>query len=357
MKKLLCAFLAVCMILGAGITAFATEGDTFENTFFIDMTQWGHIVTITNQTRFDGDTYGDDEILIIGVQLPSTFKSLRTRKLFDDAELDKEYPSAPSINLTYLKSLDEYFSGDGEYWPNAVTLNAGDSLELVKGYYATNCYVDVGEEFPYSVIIEVVDTAPPPILPPPPQGPFPGASGWALEELADALEANLIPDGFAGEGWRADTSRFAAAEVVCDLIQSILRKSKEEIAEEKGWDLNENQFDDTNDACVTFLKYAGVTTGVGDNKYGLTGGYQRVHFVTMIGRAAEVFFGNTFDDTTNPFTDEIPAWAEKYVGFFSEAGIVRGDGGKFNSFGFLTNEQTIAFTLRSFNFFTAQMES
>jgi hypothetical protein len=131
------------------------------------------------------------------------------------------------------------------------------------------------------------------------------------------------------------------------VIEKITGKTMAQIAAEKGWDLSKNQFSDTDSPAVTFLKYAEITNGIGDNKYGPGSNYTRAQIVTMIGRAAEVFFGKTAQGD-NPFTD-VPDWAAPYVGYAAETGITNGvGGGKFDSDGVLQNQHTAVFGLRAY---------
>ena len=120
-----------------------------------------------------------------------------------------------------------------------------------------------------------------------------------------------------------------------------------QIAAEKGWSLTEGGFSDTDSQAVTFLKHAGVTTGVGENMYDPFGEYNRAQIVTMIGRAAEAFFGVTAQGD-NPFTD-VPDWAAPYVGYAAANGITQGVGNNlFDSNGVLQNQHTAVFSYRTF---------
>ena len=120
-----------------------------------------------------------------------------------------------------------------------------------------------------------------------------------------------------------------------------------QIAAECGWDLNTNHFSDTSSQAVTFLKYAGISNGIGDNKYDPSANYTRAQMVTMIGRAAEEVFGANAKGT-NPFTD-VPDWAAPYVGYAADNGITNGIGdGLFDSDGVLQNQHTAIFLLRTY---------
>jgi len=169
-----------------------------------------------------------------------------------------------------------------------------------------------------------------------------------VDEVNKAFEAGLVPGSIANAGWQNATSRLAAADAVVLIIEKASGKTMAQIAAERGWDLNANQFSDTSSQAVTFLKYAGVTTGVGDNKYDPGGDYNRAQIVTMIGRSAEAFFGIEAQGA-NPFTD-VPAWAAPFVGYAAANGITQGvGGGRFDSAGVLQNQHTVVFCYRAFD--------
>ena len=179
-----------------------------------------------------------------------------------------------------------------------------------------------------------------------PLGNFP--ADWAITEVSAAVAANLVPHSISGNGWQNATTRLDAADAIVMLIEKASGKTMEEIASERGWNLNINQFSDTISHSVTFLKYAEVTTGVGNNRYDPHGFYDRAQIVTMIGRTAETFFGKAVQGS-NPFTD-VPTWAAPYVGYAAANNITQGVGGnRFDPDGVLENQHTAVFCYRAFN--------
>ncbi|MCL2045356.1 MAG: S-layer homology domain-containing protein [Oscillospiraceae bacterium] len=172
-------------------------------------------------------------------------------------------------------------------------------------------------------------------------------STWALSEVNEAISIGLVTESLSNAGWQVPTTRLAAANAIVLLIEKVSEKTMMQIASEREWDLFENQFSDTSNPAVTFLKYAGVTTGIGDNKFEPNGIFTRAQIVTMIGRSAEVFFGVTAQGS-NPFND-VPDWAAPYVGYAADNNITQGvGGGRFNSNGALENQHTAIFCLRAF---------
>ena len=172
-------------------------------------------------------------------------------------------------------------------------------------------------------------------------------SEWAREELNEAYAKGLIPESIISEGWQAPTSRVAAAESIVTIIEKAIGKTLEEIADENGWDLLANHFSDTDDKYVTFLRHAGVVSGIGDNKYNPTGEYNRAMIVAMIGTVAEKLFNVTIEGECS-FTD-VPDWAARYIGYAEATMRVTGiGGGLFDSFTPIQNQATIVLGLRAF---------
>jgi hypothetical protein len=176
-----------------------------------------------------------------------------------------------------------------------------------------------------------------------------GPDAWAQAEVAAAQALGLVPASIESGGWQSGTSRLAAADAIVLLIEKASGKTMAQIASEKGWSLTNGGFTDTSSQAVTFLKHAGITSGIGNNQYGPDRTYTRAEFVTMVGRAAE----NIFDITaqgSNPFTDDVPSWAAPYVGYAAANSITGGVGGnRFDPNGTLQNQQTAMFSLRTFN--------
>jgi hypothetical protein len=176
-------------------------------------------------------------------------------------------------------------------------------------------------------------------------------SGWAADEVNAAIDAGLVPASIENAGWQNATTRLAAADALVLVIEESIGKTMDEIAAEKGWDLSVPYFSDTDSKAVTFLGYAGVTTGIDDNKYSPAGEYNRAQMVTMIGRAAETLLGADVQGD-NPFTDDVPDWAAPYVGYAADTGITTGiSATEFGSYSVLQNQQTAIFCLRTYSLF------
>ena len=181
------------------------------------------------------------------------------------------------------------------------------------------------------------------------------ADEWAYAEITAAVEAGLISVSILNDDWKTPTSRLVAAEMLVQTIETALSKTMTQLASERGWDLTTGGFVDTDDQAVTFLRHAGVTNGVGDNRYDPDGEYNRAQIVTMIGRSAEVFFGVTAQGD-NPFSD-VPDWAAPFVAYAADSAITQGVGsGRFDSYGVLQNQHTAVFIYRAVNAWATDME-
>jgi hypothetical protein len=179
-----------------------------------------------------------------------------------------------------------------------------------------------------------------------------GADPWAKSELEQALSIGLIPGSVVNAGWKDATTRLAAADALVRVIEAATGRTMDEIAAEEGWNLSAPYFSDTSSKAATFLGCAGVTNGVGEGKYGPDSEYNRAQMVTMIGRAAEMFFGVDAKGD-NTFADDVPDWAAPYVGYAADTGITQGvSATQFNPFGVLQNQHTGVFCWRTFNVFT-----
>ena len=153
--------------------------------------------------------------------------------------------------------------------------------------------------------------------------------------------------------WQQPTSRLAAAEMIVILVEAILDKGIDEIAEENEFDMTD-AFSDTDSKAATFLKAAGISTGVGGDRYNPDGTYTRAMMVTMLGRMAEKVFGlklGNFQLGTDVFND-LPAgyaYADQYIGWAAQVGITQGiGGGLFDSDRELQNQQSGVLTLRAY---------
>ena len=187
-----------------------------------------------------------------------------------------------------------------------------------------------------------------------PIGPTDGADDWAVEELGYAFLNGLNLDMMIGR-WTAATNRLLAAEIIVNLIESITEKTIEEVAAERGFDMNVS-FSDTYSTATRFLKASGISTGVDGVNYDPTGTFTRIQMVTMLGRMAAYVFDvdlSAYPLGSATFTD-LPDWSgtDEAVGWAVAANVTNGiGGGLFDSDSELQNQHTGVFAYRTFMFF------
>ena len=181
------------------------------------------------------------------------------------------------------------------------------------------------------------------------QNQLDGASDWARAELESALSNDLILADMI-ENWTMPINRLMAAEAMARLIESVTGMSLDEIATENDFDMTDT-FSDTHNRAVTFLRAAGISTGVDGVRYDPTGTFTRAQMVTMLGRMAENLFDvdiSEFPLGSEEFSD-IPTWADRYVGWAVAVGITDGVGsGRFDSNGVLQNQHMGIFAYRAY---------
>ena len=185
-----------------------------------------------------------------------------------------------------------------------------------------------------------------------------GADDWAAMELRAALISDLVLDDMIGN-WTMPTNRLLAAEAIVKLaLPSWWEGSIDEYAEQLGFDMTAG-FADTDSKAATFLKAAGISTGVGDNNYGVDGVFTRIQMVTMLGRMMESIYNvdlSAYPLGSDTFTD-IPDWpgTDAAVGWAVATGVTDGVGnGLFDSFGTLQNQHTGVFAYRAYAYLEAR---
>lgn len=172
---------------------------------------------------------------------------------------------------------------------------------------------------------------------------------WAIKGVEAAVESGLVPDSVINGLWLNPTNRLAAAEAMVMLIEALIDTSMEDVAAQNDWDLSTNHFADTDSPEVTFLRYAGVVNGIDGVNYDPTGNYTRGMYVTMLGQALEAFTSLSVQGE-NPFIDAMPDYAVPFVGYFAEAGILKGDGGGiFSAYRNIKNQEIAVLSIQAFD--------
>jgi hypothetical protein len=184
-----------------------------------------------------------------------------------------------------------------------------------------------------------------------------GAADWALPWLEIANEAGLLHDEMAGN-WEATTTRLLAAEVLANLVETVLDSTIDEIAEEKGWDLSKYVFADTDSKEAAFLAAADISTGTGNGNFGAADELGRDQWILLLWRTAVNVFEIDMSSHmlgTVVFDDIWDDWdgLNEAVGWAYEAEITTGRDIANRLFGSaedLENQQTGTFLARTYKY-------
>ena len=275
---------------------------------------------VVKQTRFDEEDVYGRYYYKFTLSEPAEVSIQKSVKLVPSIDDRQNYGSS-----LFLEGPDTDMLGtvDGEVDVSPLEIREKDdaltktitySLPAGTYYLYLNCFWStVGTE--YTLSFSMKEEGAPPSQP----------DTWAIDNVNAAILKNLVPDAIKNGGWKNPTTRLAAAEAMVMLIEASEGRTMEQIAAEKGWDLSKNQFSDTSNQAVTFLRHAGIVQGIGDNKYDPDGAYSRAATVTLLGIIAEKLYGIDVKGE-NPFTD-VPAYAAPYVGYAAEVFGVKGVGG------------------------------
>jgi len=162
-------------------------------------------------------------------------------------------------------------------------------------------------------------------------------SPWAVDEIADAVKAGLVPDGLL---WRFNSATTRAEFAA--LAVTLFEKVKGEAIEERA------KFDDSEDANVEKAAAIGVVKGYGDGRFGPEDPLTREQAATMLSRLAEAL-DKPLPAEAAVFTDNasIASWAISEVGQVQAADVMRGvAAGAFDPKGAYERQQSIATILR-----------
>jgi len=167
-----------------------------------------------------------------------------------------------------------------------------------------------------------------------------------------SFSEQFMADGMAGN-WTRNTTRLQAADAMVKLIESVTGKTIDQIAAEKGFNMND-RFADTDSKAAAFLKASGISAGVDGVNYGVPLGFNRAQMVTMLGRMAEKIFDmdlSGYPLGSAQFQDILGAadWADGYIGWAAEVGITQGTQYTlFSPLNGLEKQQTGVFMNRAF---------
>ena len=166
-------------------------------------------------------------------------------------------------------------------------------------------------------------------------------SGWAMEQVTEALIAGIVPDALQSQYTDATTR----AEF-CALAVALFETVKGDAIAGRA------EFVDTKDVNVEKMAALGVVNGVGGGRFDPNQPLTREQAATMLSRLAAAI-GNPLPGKAPTFSDydEVAEWARAAVGDVQAAGIMGGIGNNvFSPQADYTREQSIVTMLRLFNF-------
>ena len=179
---------------------------------------------------------------------------------------------------------------------------------------------------------------------------------WAAEEVALALENNLVPTAMQ-KNYTKDINRQDFCALIIRLIEQKSGKGIDAFLAEKGVSIQAGVFTDTTDKNVLAANALGIVNGRGGGIFDCTSGITRQEAARMLSQAAGVL-GVAADGTAPAFADSgsFPTWAANEIAFVAAPSdkvsgkLVMGGVGenKFNPTGSYTTQQAFITMLRLF---------
>ena len=179
---------------------------------------------------------------------------------------------------------------------------------------------------------------------------------WAAEEVALALENNLVPAAMQ-KNYTKDINRQDFCALIIRLIEEKSGMGIDAFLAEKGVSIQSGVFTDTTDKNVLAANALGIVNGRGGGIFDCTSGITRQEAARMLCQAAGVL-GIQTDGQAPAFADgsSFPAWAANEIAFVAATSdkvsgkLVMGGVGenKFNPTGSYTTQQAFITMLRLF---------
>jgi len=180
-----------------------------------------------------------------------------------------------------------------------------------------------------------------------------GASGWAAQEIDEAIHLGILPENllynFQDEITRAEFAE-AAVRAILVLGGALTDTDEDEFAQYVTMLVQEyDPFDDTDNVFVIIAHYLHIVNGVGDRTFAPDNFITRQEAATMLSRIAWAFSITEPADTTVNFIDSrlFAPWATEAIELVSSYGIMGGIGNsEFSPLGPYTREQTFVTMVR-----------
>ena len=171
-------------------------------------------------------------------------------------------------------------------------------------------------------------------------------SGWAEEEVNEALEAYLVPTGLQ-EHYKFPVSRLEVCDMFVALIEEVTEKDINELLYERNITVDYNAFTDTDNPSVLVMNALGILKGVGNGKFDPKGTLNRGQAAAIVNRVARLLGVDT-DGYFHIFPDVAGTWVDGELGWPAAMGIVKGmEDGRFHPNDTLTVEQAVLIVNRA----------
>ena len=179
---------------------------------------------------------------------------------------------------------------------------------------------------------------------------------WAAEEVALALENNLVPAAMQ-KNYTKEINRQDFCALIIRLIEEKSGMGIDAFLASKGVSIQSGVFTDTSDKSILAANALGIVNGRGGGIFDCTSGITRQEAARMLSQAASVL-GVEADGQTPAFADgsSFPTWAANEISFVAATSdkvsgkLVMGGVGdnKFNPTGSYTTQQAFITMLRLF---------
>lgn len=154
---------------------------------------------------------------------------------------------------------------------------------------------------------------------------------WALEEVNAAIEKGLIPTELQNDYLKPIT-RKEFSKLVVTMIEKKSGKSIAAYIEDKGLSLpDQSPFTDVNDAYVNAAYSLSIVNGIGNDLFDPNKTINRQEAAKMLTATATALGYKT--DAAMPVFDDndmISQWANPYIGYMVEIGVMKGSNNRFD---------------------------
>jgi hypothetical protein len=235
---------------------------------------------------------------------------------------------------TPVKIMDDIMAVSAGGW-HSLAIKSDGSLWA----WGSNLYGQLGDGITEGSLIPIQITLPATPIPTP--DPLSAASEWAVADITEAIDADLVPAALQNN-YTNNITRAEFCALAVTLYEDVMGK---EIT-------GRIKFTDTDDVNVEKAAYINVVNGMGDGTFAPDALLNREQAATMLARLADAV-GKPLTQREATFADneQISSWAIDAVGQMQASGIMRGVSDTvFAPKSQYTREQSIITILRLFNF-------